>query len=121
MDRLPLEHPDYRYTESRNPYWLKLRQESRQVFPDNASELHRGQWREQFPHGRKSSPLHVEIGCNAGHVVLEWAARDPKGCYIGVDWKFKMIHKAADKAGKRKIDNLLFLRAHADRLKYMFA
>src|SRR4051812_33288306 len=90
--KLALDHPDYRYSESRNPYWQKLRSESRQVFPDNDSELHRGRWREQFPGGKSSSKLHVEIGCNAGHVVLEWAAREPKGCFIGIDWKFKMIH-----------------------------
>jgi tRNA (guanine-N7-)-methyltransferase len=65
-------------------------------------------------------PLKVEIGCNAGHVTVEWAARDPKTAFIGLDWKFKPIFRAAEKALKRDIHNLIFLRAHADRIEYIF-
>jgi tRNA (guanine-N(7)-)-methyltransferase len=124
-ERLPIDHPDFRYSSSHNPYWTKLRVERLPVYGDGDTEAHRGAWRTRFPGAKagshsKSPPLYVEIGCNAGHVVLEWAVRDPKACYIGVDWKFKMIHKGAEKAGKRGISNLLFLRGHADRLKFMF-
>jgi len=124
QDRLPIGHPDFRYSASRNPYWAKLREERLPVHSDGETEAHRGEWRSLFPRGKaggRRRELHVEIGCNAGHVVLEWAARDPRSCYIGLDWKFKMIHKGAEKARKRELGNLLFLRAHADRLKYMFA
>src|SRR4051812_41886221 len=106
-DRLPLDHPQFKYSPSLNPYWTKLREEKLPVYCDNETEAHPGKWRAQFALSQsksaRSRPLHVEIGCNAGHVVVEWAARDPKACYIGLDWKFKMIHKAAEKVRKRDI------------------
>src|SRR5277367_4100006 len=120
--RLPIDHPDFRYRASRNPYWAKLREDRLPVYCDGETEAHRGDWRARFAmSGGASRPLHVEIGCNAGHVVLEWATRSPRACYIGLDWKFKMIHKGASFAAKRGLSNLLFLRAQADRLKYIFA
>lgn len=121
--RLPIQHPDYRYTESRNPYWLKLQEFKGRVFHDNETETHRGHWRERFldatsrPGARE---LHVELGCSAGHVVTEWARRHPENAYIGVDWKYKMIHKAAEKAVKGKLENLLLFRAHNERVAFMF-
>ena len=120
LERLSIDHPDFRYSESRNPYWTKLREEKLPVYNDGATEAHRGEWRKEFE-TKGLKKLHVEIGCNAGHVVLEWAARDTKSAWIGLDWKFKMIHKGAGKAVKRKLGNLLFLRGTADRIKYMFA
>jgi tRNA (guanine-N7-)-methyltransferase len=123
--RLPLSHPEYRYSVSRNPYQAKVRGIEGRVFSDNDSETHRGHWRTQFADAPRMPadprrPLHVEIGCNAGHVVVEWAARNPATAYMGLDWKFKPIFRGVEKGAKRKLENLLFLRAHADRLHYMF-
>jgi tRNA (guanine-N7-)-methyltransferase len=116
---LPVHHPDFRYPSSKNPYWAKLKEFAGRVFSDNDTEAHRGHWREKFPNS--PTELHVEIGCNAGHVVLEWAARSPQAAYIGLDWKFKPIFWGIEKAVKRKIANLLFFRAHAERVPYMFS
>lgn len=121
--RFPVQHPEFRYAESWNPYSKKLLAEMEgRVFVDNGTEGFSGKWREKFPDGVSSPkrPLCVEIGCNGGHVILEWAARDPAGAYIGIDWKFKQIFRGAEKAKKRGLGNLLFLRAHAVRLPYMF-
>jgi tRNA (guanine-N7-)-methyltransferase len=117
-NRLPLSHPDYRYTESRNPYWEKIKQYKGRIFSDNDTEQHSGHWREKFANA--PNELHVEIGCNAGHVTLDWAAQNPKRGYIGLDWKFKPIFWGMEKASKRKIENVLFFRAHAERLPFMF-
>src|SRR4051812_40759936 len=117
-NRLPVQHPDYRYPDSKNPYWLKLKEFAGRVFSDNETEKHRGEWRKLFPSPPRE--LHVEIGCNAGHVVLEWAARSPENGYIGIDWKFKPIFWGIEKALKRGIPNLLFFRAHAERVPFMF-
>ncbi len=132
-NRVPIQHPDYRYPESRNPYYRKIRElPERLVFGDQDTECHVGEWRSQFldatektanakaeTSGRRA--LHVEIGCNGGHVSLEWAARNPADLYIGLDWKMKQIHRGGEKAQNRKLRNLIFLRAHAERLKYVFA
>ena len=137
MQRLPIQHPEYRYPVSRNPYWAKVRDFPGRIFSDNDTEVHPGKWREQFPvlknpadrtalassdaSASAKKPIHVEIGCNGGHVILEWATRDPQGCYLGLDWKFKQIHRGAEKANKRGLTNLIFLRSHAERIDYVFA
>jgi tRNA (guanine-N7-)-methyltransferase len=121
-NRLPVQHPEFRYSESKNIYWQKLKAYAGRVYNDHSTEEHRGHWRERFPGapGFQPKELHVEIGCNAGHVVLEWAARSPENAYIGIDWKFKPIFWGIEKAVKRSVGNLLFFRAHAERLPYMF-
>jgi tRNA (guanine-N7-)-methyltransferase len=88
------------------------------VFTDHAAEEHIGKWRETF--SGKPEKLHVEVGCNAGHVILEWAKQNPETAFIGVDWKIKAIHRAGEKAEKRALGNVKFLRAHALRLQYIF-
>ncbi|OFZ53874.1 MAG: hypothetical protein A2428_00655 [Bdellovibrionales bacterium RIFOXYC1_FULL_54_43] len=129
-DRLGVSQPEYKYPPSHNPYWKKLRTSEEfagRAYTDNDTELYVGHWREHFPDavsagGNRSPerPLHVEIGCNAGHVVREWALRSPTHAYIGIDWKFKAICRAAEKAVARDIGNLLFFRAHAERIEFMF-
>ena len=121
--QFPIQHPEYRYPDSRNPYWTKLQSLRDLVYSDNETEAHRGQWRQlfqdhsQFLGDRK---LHVEIGCNAGHVLVEWAKTHPQDAYIGLDWKFKAIFRGAEKAVNRNLKNALFFRAHAERLPFMF-
>ncbi len=115
---LPIQHPDYRYPGSLNPYWTKLKQTQGWVYSDNETETRRGLWKSGHS---TPSQLHVEIGCNAGHVIVELAHREPGNHFIGIDWKFKAIHRAFEKAQKRGIQNLSLLRAHAERIPFMFA
>jgi tRNA (guanine-N7-)-methyltransferase len=118
---LHLNHPEYRYPPSRNPYASRLALEygDREAYVDDRTESRRGGWREAFPPEARRE-LHVEIGCNGGHVLLEWAARRPEAAWVGVDWKFKQIHRGAEKARKRGLKNVRFFRAHAERLPFMF-
>ena len=122
-----MSDPEYRYPVSKNPYWERLKEFEGRIFWDNHTEEHLGHWRQKFPCTQNSPlspearrPLHVELGCNGGHVTLEWAARDPQALFIGLDWKHKQIHRGAEKALKRKIDNLLFFRANSERLRFVF-
>jgi tRNA (guanine-N7-)-methyltransferase len=115
---LPVTHPQYQYPPSRNIYSQRIKSFSGLIHADQETETKRNQWLNDFP--RPLNKLHVEVGCNAGHVVLEWAKRNPSDAYIGLDFKFKMIHKGAEKAKKRNLDNLKFLRANAERLEHIF-
>lgn len=98
------------------------------MYSDTQTELYRGSWRERFsalnasasPSYPQDQTLCVEIGCNFGHVIVEWATTYPEKRYIGLDWKFKAIHRAAEKSDQRGLENLLLFRAHAERLPYMF-
>lgn len=131
LSRLPVDHPEYRYAPSRNPYWKKLKEMAGGiVFTDNDTESRRGEWRAVLPDAaadprrEQGEPprreLHVEIGCNAGHVIIEWARANPGIAYVGIDWKFKPIARCVEKAAKHGLKNALFFRAHAERLTQMF-
>lgn len=136
MSRSVLD-PEFKYSPSKNIYWDKLLnppvEMERLARTDHQTEEHRGHWREQFlcansTSSSQNSPenssepaiLHVEIGCNAGHVSIEWAKQNPKSLYIGIDWKFKQIYRLDEKALKFQVKNLIAFRANADRLPYMF-
>ncbi len=122
--------PEFEYTPSKNVYREKIINLPMDMqglaLTDHATETHRGEWRTQFLSTKgKASPdkpmLHVEVGCNAGHVCLEWAKQNPSTLYIGVDWKYKMIYRLAEKSRNFQVKNLLAFRANADRLPFMFA
>jgi tRNA (guanine-N(7)-)-methyltransferase len=124
--------PDFKYTPSHNIYWEKLMHPPTEMeglaFTDLQTEAHRGSWRNHFLATKEKAsdthsklPLHVEVGCNAGHVCLEWAKANPDQLYVGIDWKHKQIYRLAEKSAKNKVGNLLAFRANADRLPFMFA
>lgn len=119
---LPLQHPNFRYGIARNPYAAKLAEFPDLAFSDHATEEYAGSWKTRFPDakGARTRKLHVEIGCNTGHVTRAWAERSPKDLYIGIDWKFKIIYRGAEKAAAKGLKNLLFFRANSERLTYMF-
>jgi len=120
--------PDFCYSPSKNPYWAKIQEHKGLVFTDQETEKHSGTWKTKFPSALQkdclqdpSAELHVEIGCNAGHVIVEWAKANPQNFYLGMDWKFKPIFRGAEKSLKAKLKNLIFLRAHAERTPFIFS
>jgi tRNA (guanine-N7-)-methyltransferase len=120
--------PEFQYSASYNPYWEKIKNPipgmEGLAYGDHDTEAHRGKWREQFK-ATKDLPnrprLHVEIGCNAGHVSLEWAKQNPNELFIGIDYKFKVIYWFAEKIFKNELKNAIAFRANAERLTFMFA
>jgi tRNA (guanine-N7-)-methyltransferase len=125
--------PEFKYAVSNNIYWSKLHQLPPEMeglaYPDHQTEAFRGSWRSQFKTANADAnskqiereKLHVEIGCNAGHVVLEWAKQNANALYVGIDWKFKQVYRLAEKIQKNDLKNILAFRANAERLPFMFA
>ncbi len=121
ISRLPLSHPDYRYGKAKNPYSAKLGEFPGIAYSDHETETHAGKWRERFDvPGAKTKRLHVEIGCNTGHVTRAWAEKNPKDLYVGIDWKFKIIYRGAEKVSEKGLKNLLFFRGNVERIRFMF-
>jgi len=114
-----IDSVEYRYPVSSNPYQGKLKDLGPYVVSDQETEAHRGQVRQLF-NQKETTPLEIEIGCNAGHWLIPRAQQNPDCVFIGIDWKFKAIHRAAEKAEKRQVPNVKFFRAHAVRLPFMF-
>lgn len=115
-NRLPVDHPEFRYPPSKNPYQDKLKALREQGITSaltcDETETLQGKWRHYLGLPEEAE-LHVEIGCNGGHVILEWAKQQPQKAFVGVDWKFKQIFRAHEKAQKKNLRNITFLRAHA--------
>ena len=130
--QLPLSHPDYEYPVARNIYAERMKVFGGRAFSDTETETRPGHWREYFASlGAEAVPasiatagerpfLHVEVGCNTGHVVRAWAKQNPGQLFLGIDWKFKAIHHGLEKADRAGLKNLVFLRANAWRFPYIF-
>ncbi len=112
-----VQSPDFKYRKSENPYSEKIRSQAPFAYTDDDTEHLRGQWRR----ANETDRIVVEIGCNGGHVLNEHAVQNPNAHHIGIDWKFKQISLAADKALRRGLTNVTYLRANAQRLHYIFA
>lgn len=120
--KVSVDHPEYQYIPSRNPYWERLkRRDPTRAMTDQDTEKFQGFWRDQFRSSKPPVKLCVEIGCNGGHWLNSQALRHPDTGYIGIDWKFKQIELAAQKADRASLGNVIYLRAHARRLRYIFA
>jgi tRNA (guanine-N7-)-methyltransferase len=116
---------EFKYAPSLNIYAHKIGETHLPCACDQKAEEHRGEWTKLWNHTTKNlgtpKKLHVEVGCNGGHFLLERAKQNTDEFFIGVDWKYKQIYFAAEKSEKRKIDNVFFVRAYAERLAHLFA
>jgi tRNA (guanine-N7-)-methyltransferase len=103
------------YYPSENIYYKKLLQFRPLVILDDDSEKYVGHWEGLFQNRAK---IHVEIGCNAGHVIVPWARNNPHINYVGIESKYKAVYKAQEKA--LGLNNIKILRANAKRFEYIF-
>ena len=58
--------------------------------------------------------FNLEIGCCHGHWLTSFAQAQSNKIFVGIDLISKRIHKAVSKSSKRKISNVLFLKAEAN-------
>ncbi len=90
------------------------------LITEKSLSLVQGRHRERFGF-TSGTRLNVEIGCNAGHVLLALAERAPHELFLGVDWKHKQIFRGCEKIQKRGLKNAGFVRANANDLTKLFA
>jgi len=120
-NKLPRNHVDFEYASSKNPYYKKLLELQPWAYTDAETEHGQGEWRKKFQVPTKpSDELWVEIGCNTGHVVREWAKSHPALRFIGLECKFKAAHRGAEKAKQAGLKNFMMLRANGERLPFVF-
>ena len=53
-------------------------------------------------------------------MTVESAVQSPQQNFIGIDWKFKAIFRGVEKGTKKDLKNLVFFRAHAERIPFIF-
>lgn len=93
------------------------------VFSDGAERALGGGWRECFQHrigdgfdGR----VILEIGCNDSALLCRLAARHPTNAFIGIDWKCRALHTAAERITAAGVQNVALLHGRAQDLCTMF-
>jgi len=70
------------------------------------------QWcRDTLPAGE---PIVLEFGCGHGHFLTAYAQAFPELTCVGIDIIHRRIEKANEKARKRSLDHLHFIKAEAD-------
>lgn len=121
-NKLPRNHEEYEYPPSKNPYSKKILESKPWAFSDADTERNAGQWKQQFQASTQTDQeLWVELGCNTGHVIRAWAKSNPNTRFIGLESKFKAVFRGVEKAQQAELSNLIFLRAHGERLPQIFA
>ena len=64
----------------------------------------------------KDKNLEIEIGCGKGKFLVGRAQENPDINFIGIDWAGKFMKIGAQRAHKRDLKNIVFVRAHAEDL-----
>jgi len=102
-------HPDWAFRV--NPYtrWVHEHPEVLLARPTPAALAQR--LRAAGPPG---APLHVELGCGSGNVLLQLGAARPGVHFVGFELRYKRLVKAARKVERLGLTNVWFLREQAE-------
>ncbi len=91
-----------------NPYINKLLENKDYVMYEKTEiDAKKGKWQEHFGN---ENPVYLEIGSGAGNFTVRNSEKYRDKNYIGVELRFKRLILSANKARKRDLKNILFLR-----------
>ena len=83
-----------------------------------------GGWTDWFANRigpRFDGRVYCEVGCADGELLCAVAAVTPTAGFVGVDWAFKSIHTAAERASRAGVANVGFVRGRGQDLAGGFA
>jgi tRNA (guanine-N7-)-methyltransferase len=106
-------------TRRRSVFADRLLEFPRFVFSDGAEFKNRGVWRDHFSNRIKR--LIVEIGCNDAGMLAAVAAKHPDVAFVGIDWKCRALHTAAERVAAAKLRNAALLHGRGQDIRRMFA
>ncbi len=93
------------------------------VFSDGRELQHRGRWREHFAPRVGSSfgrRLIFEIGCNDAGLLVGVAAKHSTTAFVGIDWKCRALHTAAERVAALDLRNVALLHGRAQDIRKFF-
>jgi tRNA (guanine-N7-)-methyltransferase len=94
------------------------------TFSDGAEFGRRGTWREFFSSrigGAFDGRVIFEIGCNDAALLARVAARYPTAAFIGIDWKCRALHRAAERVAGAGLSNVALFHGRAQDITRFFA
>ncbi|MDQ3439848.1 MAG: hypothetical protein M3478_05805 [Planctomycetota bacterium] len=94
------------------------------TFSDGAEFTHRGAWSDYF--GPRigaafDSRITFEIGCNDASLIAKVAAKHPTTAFIGIDWKHRALHTAAERVAAGGLRNVALLHGRGQDVARIFA
>ena len=93
------------------------------VFSDGRETAHQGRWRDFFGAriGRSfGSRIIVEIGCNDATLLASVAATHPATAFVGIDWKCRALHTAAERVAAAGLRNVALLHGRGQGIRRYF-
>ena len=96
------------------------------VFSDGGQFSRRGTWRDFFRDRVSASDpfdgrVIFEIGCNDAAFLAAVAARHPATAFVGIDWKCRALHTAAERIAAAGLSNVALLHGRAQDMGRIFA
>jgi tRNA (guanine-N7-)-methyltransferase len=94
------------------------------TFSDGAELQRRSAWREFFRSSIGAAfdgRVIFEIGCNDGALLARVGARHPTTAFIGIDWKCRALHTAAERVAGAGLSNVALLHGRAQDITRFFA
>ena len=93
------------------------------TFSDGRQFSLRGAWREYF--ATRIGPAFdgrviFEVGCNDGALLERVAARHTATAFVGIDWKCRALHTAAERTVAAGLRNVALLHGRAQDVARMF-
>ena len=93
------------------------------VFSDGREAAHRGRWRDFF--GARMGPsfggrIILEIGCNDAALLASVAATHPATAFVGIDWKCRALHTAAERIAAAGLRNVTLLHGCGQGIRRYF-
>jgi tRNA (guanine-N7-)-methyltransferase len=93
------------------------------AFSDGAEFARRGAWRACFAERIGASfdgRVIFEIGCNDAAFLARVAAKHPTTAFIGIDWKYRALHTAAERVAASGLRNVALLHGRAQDVQKIF-
>jgi tRNA (guanine-N7-)-methyltransferase len=108
----------------RSVYADRLLPFSQFTFSDGAEFARAGRWRGFF--AERIGPsfdgrIIFEIGCNDASFLARIAANHPASAFVGVDWKCRALHTAAERIDAMSLKNVALLHGRAQDIRRFFA
>jgi len=101
-----------------NPYIAKMDNYKEYIiYVKEEMNNRKNKWNEFF---KNDNPIYIEIGSGAGNFSVRSGEKNRNENYIGMELRFKRLVNSAEKAKKRDLENVCFLRRKGEEITECF-
>ncbi len=104
---------------SRHPYFERLLEFRAHAWDQSSGDIPIGRWAEFFPKSTKK--IVYEIGCSNAQFLCEIAKANPHVGFVGLDWKFKVLYRGAQRIAAEQLKNVGLIRGLVQNSNHFFS